>query len=124
MTTPLTPEHKRITDAIRDDHRRGTPLTWWARKLGMTRGTLNHRLNGRTPWSLDDALRIAWRLGTTVDSLTNGQWAEAVAREDNRITAEQAANIVPGTYTDDDGPTYHEEAVAVFGQPMTMEAQR
>lgn len=76
---PRSDVHRRITDAVRNDKR--TP-SMWARQLGMMPATLNHRLSGRTPWTLDEALEIAFRLGTTVDALRDGSYLAAKQRED------------------------------------------
>lgn len=39
---------------------------------GMTQATLSRKINGATPWGLDEALRIANALGVTVADLTEG----------------------------------------------------
>jgi hypothetical protein len=75
--------HARITAAIRGDHR--TPAEW-ARRLGLKPSTLNHRLTGRTPWTLDETMAIAFRLGTTVDDLVYGRWTPGPRRTSRGIT--------------------------------------
>lgn len=80
--TPAGDVHRRITAAIRADRR--TP-SQWARGLGMNPSTLNHRLNGRTPWTLDEALEIAYRLGTTVDAIRDGSFAARGTNHSHKI---------------------------------------
>lgn len=75
--------HDRITAAIYGDP---APLTQWAMRLGMRRGTLDHRLSGRTPWSLDEALTVAYHLGTTVDALRDGSFVPSPPRTSRGVT--------------------------------------
>lgn len=64
--------HRRIADAIRFD--RTANQSQWATRLGLSRQGISARMTGRTPWSLDEALEVAYHLNTTVDALRDGSY--------------------------------------------------
>jgi hypothetical protein len=66
MRTSPSNVHQRIAALVREDARTGTE---WAGLLGYSRQNLQHRLNGRTPWTLCDAMAVAPVLGMSLDAL-------------------------------------------------------
>lgn len=64
--------HRRVALAIRLDRTR--TQSRWAQILGLSPQALSARMLGRTPFSLEQALEVAFRLGTTVDALRDGSY--------------------------------------------------
>jgi len=45
-----------------------------AKKLGMSKSTLNRKLNRKTPWLLDECLLLSNILGVTLDDIFLPRW--------------------------------------------------
>lgn len=45
-----------------------------AKKLGMSKSTLNRKLNCKTPWLLDECLLLSNILGVTLDDIFLPRW--------------------------------------------------